>query len=178
MPLRDLVVAVLADAALLALAPVPARAQTRDPAADLLRIRQRLETPSPVRDTVETTAPPTFRTSVSEQAVDLRLFWGELDAVSPRVRPSGGPWHHEFVNMVTPDEFKGYGGIFTNGEKSALASQAMLSGLVFHYLPGAIAAAVKQARERAARTEVLLALEEFYLTHPGTRPAPAGERVP
>ena len=167
-------VAVLAGATLSA--AVAARAQAPD-AADLERIRRRLDTPSPLQDTVGT-ARPTFRTSVTEERIDLRPFWGEPDAVSPNVRPSGGPWHYEFVNMVTPDEFKGYGAIFSNGEKAGLATQGLLSALAFKYLPGAIAGAIRQARERAAAREVQLALEEFYLTHPGTRPAPAPERVP
>jgi hypothetical protein len=158
------------------LAPVALRAQAQD-TADLERIRRRLDLPSPLRETVET-ARPTFRTSITEERIDIRQFWGEPDAVSPWVRPSGGLWQHEFVNMVTPDEFKGYGGIFTNGQKAGLATQGLLSALVFQYLPRAIADAVRQARERAAKQEVRLALEEFYLTHPGTRPAPAAERVP
>jgi hypothetical protein len=173
MHVRARAVALLAGAVLLA--PAVTRAQGPD-AADLERIRQRLDVPSPLRDTVG--AAPTFRTSVTEPRIDIQQFWGELDAVSPWVRPSGGPWHHEFVNMVTPDAFKGYGAIFTNGEKAGLAVQGMLSALAFKYLPGAIAGAVKQTRERAAKREVEQALEEFYVTHPGTRPAPDAERLP
>jgi len=161
-----------------ALAPVPDGAEAPGPAADLDRIRQRLESPSALRDTVETTDPPTFRTSVSEDAVDIRRFWGQPDAVSPIVRPNGGPWHHEYLDMVTPDEFKGYGGIFTNGEKATLASQAMVSALLFQYLPAAIGSAVTHMRERAAKQEVQLALEEFYEAHPGTRPAAASVATP
>jgi hypothetical protein len=173
MRVRARAVAVLGGALLLA--PLASRAQTTD-AASLERIRQRLDLPSPLRDTVGTV--PTFRTSVTEARIDIRQFWGQPDAVSPWVRPSGGPWHYEFVNMVTPDEFKGYGGIFTNGEKAGLAAQGMLSALVFKYLPGAIAGAIKETRERAAKREVQAALEEFYVTHPGTRPAPPAERLP
>jgi hypothetical protein len=167
---------VLAGAALLA--PVPARAQTPVPVTNVDHVRQQLDTPSPLRDTVEMTPPPTFRVSVSEDRVDISRFWGAPDAVSPMVRPSGGPWHHEYVNMVTPDEFKGYGAIFTNGEKAALASQAMMSALMFQYLPNAIAKAVTATRERAARTEVRLALEEFYAVHPEARPAAAAATPP
>jgi hypothetical protein len=164
---------VLAGAVLLA--PAAARAQAGD--ADVQRIRQRLDVPSPLRDSVES-ARPTFRISVTEARIDIQPFWGELDAVSPWVRPSGGAWHHEFTNMATPDAFKGYGGIFTNGEKAGLAVQGMLSALAFEYLPGAIAEAVRQTRERAAKREVQAALEDFYVTHPGTRPAPTAERLP
>jgi len=107
MRLGDLSAAVFAGATLMA--PIQARAQAREANPDVDRIRQLLDTPTPLRDAVETT-PPTFRASVTEERVDISRFWGEPDAVSPTVRPSGGPWHHEFVNMVTPDEFKGYGG--------------------------------------------------------------------
>jgi len=168
MRLGDLTAAVFAGATLIA--PVPARAQAPDTNPDLDHIRLLLDTPSPLRSAVETT-PPTFRASVTEDRVDIGQFWGERDAVSPLVRPSGGPWHHEFVNMVTPDEFKGYGGIFTNGEKAALATQAMGSALLFEYLPRAISGAVTETRQRAARREVRSALEEFYQTHPWTRPS-------
>jgi hypothetical protein len=171
MRLGDLSAAVFAGATLMA--PIAARAQAPEANPDLDRIRQLLDTPTPLRDTVETT-PPTFRASVTEDRVDISRFWGEPDAVSATVRPSGGPWHHEFVNMVTPDEFKGYGGIFTNGEKAALATQAMGSALLFEYLPRAISGAITETRQRAARREVRSALEEFYQAHPGTRPsAPA-----
>jgi hypothetical protein len=160
------------------LASRPAHAQVPETAADLERIRQRLDASSPLRDTVDTSAQPTFRISISEEAVDIRRFWGEPDAVSSRVRPSGGPWHHEFKDMVTPDAFKGYGAIFTNSEKASIAGQQLASALVFKYLPGAIAAAVRTTRERAAKQEVQAALEEFYVTHPGTRPATADARLP
>jgi hypothetical protein len=170
--------AVLVLAGVTVLAPVPVRAQAPAAATDLDRIRQRLESPSALRDRIEIADTPTFRVSVSEDAVDIRRFWGEPDAVSPTVRPSGGPWHHEFVDMVTPDEFKGYGAIFTNSEKAALASQAMASALLFQYLPGAISSAVTHLRERAAKQEVQLALEEFYDAHPGTRPTAAGNATP
>jgi hypothetical protein len=170
MRLGDLSAAVFAGAALLA--PLAAGAQTPEATVDLERIRQELDAPSPLRDTVATT-PATFRTSVTEDRIDIGRFWGEPDARSPWVRPSGGPWHHEFVNMVTPDEFKGYGAIFTNGQKAGLATQGMMSGLAFRYVPAAIAKAVSRTRTRAATREVELALEEFYATHPGTRPPAA-----
>ena len=162
-----------------AVAPAAGGAAAQAPVdpADLERITRSLETPTPLRDAV-VEAPPTFRVSVSQEGVDMRRFWGEPDAVAGWVHPSGGPWHHEFVNMVTPDAFKGYGAIFTNGEKAALASQAMMSALMFQYLPNAIAKAVTATRERAARTEVRLALEEFYAVHPEARPAAAAATPP
>ena len=158
---------VLAGAALLA--PVPARAQTPVPVTNVDHVRQQLDTPSPLRDTVEMTPPPTFRVSVSEDRVDISRFWGAPDAVSPMVRPSGGPWHHEYVNMVTPDEFKGYGAIFTNSEKAVIARQQVLTALAWQYLPVAITKTKKALAERAAKAEVQRELEAFYTLHPEAR---------
>ena len=163
---------VLAGAALLA--PVPARAQTPVPVTNVDHVRQQLDTPSPLRDTVEMTPPPTFRVSVSEDRVDISRFWGAPDAVSPMVRPSGGPWHHEYVNMVTPDEFKGYGAIFTNGEKMQLAATSLAFAGAMQLLTAGIGKAKEALDDRAkrkARIEVQSALEEFYQLHPEVRPA-------
>src|SRR5689334_5653280 len=99
-----------------ATSPVPEAATAPAPPSvagspGLDRIKRALGTETPLRDAAEqapTTA--TFRTSITER-VDIWKFWGDPDAVAAYVRPSGGTWHNEFLNMVTPDEFKGYGGI-------------------------------------------------------------------
>jgi hypothetical protein len=154
-----------------AVAPAAGATAAQAPAdpAELERIKRSLETPTPLRDAV-VEAPPTFRVSVSQEGVDIRRFWGEPDAVAGWVHPSGGPWHHEFVNMVTPDEFKGYGAIFTNSEKALIARQQMVSALVFKYLPVAIARTKKALTERAAKAEVQRDLAAFYALHPEGRP--------
>ncbi len=153
-----------------AVAPAAGGAAAQAPAdpADLERITRSLETPTPLRDAV-VEAPPTFRVSVSQEGVDIRRFWGEPDAVAGWVHPSGGPWHHEFVNMVTPDEFKGYGAIFTNSEKAAIARQQMMTALAWQYLPVAIAKTKKALAERAAKAEVQRELAAFYTLHPEAR---------
>ena len=71
--------------------------------------------------------------------------------------------------MVTPDEFKGYGAIFTNSEKAVLARQQMLTALAWKYLPVAIAKARKALTERAAKAEVQRELAAFYTLHPEAR---------
>ena len=153
-----------------AVAPAAGRAAAQAPVdpADLERITRSLETPTPLRDAV-VEAPPTFRVSVSQEGVDMRRFWGEPDAVAGWVHPSGGPWHHEFVNMVTPDEFKGYGAIFTNSEKAVIARQQVLTALAWQYLPVAITKTKKALAERAAKAEVQRELEAFYTLHPEAR---------
>jgi arginine exporter protein ArgO len=74
---------------------------------------------------------------------------------------------------VTPDEFKGYGGVFTNAEKLQLAA----TSLAFAGAMQLIGAGVRQAKsalddraKRKAKEEVQSELEEFYRLHPEARP--------
>jgi hypothetical protein len=150
-------------------APAPAAAPTSE--VDLARIRRGLGTDTPLRDAALGPA-PTFRVSVSEK-VDIWKFWGDPAEVSAMVRPNGGTWHQEFQNMVTPDEFKGYGGILSNGEKLQLAA----TSLAFAGAMKLLGVGVRQAREaldnraqRKAKEEVQQELEEFYRLHPEARP--------
>jgi hypothetical protein len=79
--------------------------------------------------------------------------------------------------MVTPDEFKGYGGILTNGEKVQLAA----TSLAFASAMKLVGIGVQQAKDalhdrtvRKAKEEVQQELEAFYQLHPEARPgAPA-----
>jgi hypothetical protein len=139
--------------------------------ADIRRIKRRLTTGTPLLDSALTR--PTFRTSVTER-VDIWRFWGEPDEVAAYVRPRGGSWHHEFQDMVTPDAYKGYGGILGNGEKLQLAA----TSLAFAGAMKLLGIGVQQAKEalhnrtvRKAREEVQRELEAFYLLHPEARPA-------
>jgi hypothetical protein len=129
-----------------------------------------LAAPTTVRDAAESTPVPTFRVSVS-QKVDIWKYWGDPADVSAMVRPNGGTWHHEFQNMVTPDEFKGYGGILTNGEKLQLAA----SSLAFAGAMQLLGAGVRSAKEalanraqRKAKEEVQRELAEFCAANPGS----------
>ncbi|HEY8548702.1 MAG TPA: hypothetical protein VIL35_01995 [Vicinamibacterales bacterium] len=157
--------------------PQPETAPPPQPVADLGRIRRRLESPSPIRDSTAVSASEaTFRVSVDERAFDLRRLFGEPEtAVAPYVRPPvGGWWHHEFLQMVTPDEFRGFGGILTNGERAQLfLSQLAFAGVLdlFHRgIARARTAADERERQRA-REEVRQALEEFYRYYPEARPS-------
>jgi hypothetical protein len=161
----------------------PARAP--DPTApgtaptDLARIKRRLESDTPLLDSALTR--PTFRASITGK-VDIWRFWGEPDAVASFVQPRGGSWHHEFQDMVTPDEFKGYGGILGNGEKLQLAATSLAFAGAMKLL-GMGVQQVRQAQHdrsvRKAREEVQRELEAFYQLHPEARPAaPAGTAAP
>jgi hypothetical protein len=142
--------------------------------ADIDRIKRRLGAETPLRDAALTR--PTFRTSVTERAdrFDIWKFWGEPDEVAAYVRPKGGSWHHEFQDMVTPDAYKGYGGILGNGEKLQLAA----TSLAFAGAMKLLGIGVQQAKGamhnrtvRKAKEEVQRELEAFYQLHPEARPA-------
>jgi hypothetical protein len=164
--------------------PAAKPSQTDDSAdAELARIKRGLASPTTVRDAALKAPAATFRISVTEH-VDIWKFWGDdRTAVAASVRPSGGTWHQEFQNMVTPDEFKGYGGVFTNAEKLQLAA----TSLAFAGAMQLIGAGVRQAKEalddrakRKAKEEVQSELEEFYQLHPEARPpaTPLAPSVP
>jgi hypothetical protein len=153
-------------------APPPADPAPVD-AAELVRLKRKLATPTPLFDAAVHAPVPTFRISVSEK-VDIWKYWGDPEAVSAYVRPSGGTWHHEFQNMVTPDEFKGYGGVLGNGEKLQLAA----TSLAFAGAMQLLGAGVRQAKEalanrakRRAKEEVDRELAAFCAANPGACPA-------
>lgn len=159
------------------LCPLAAHAQTpSEPppppeAADLARIKQRLEAPTAIRDAVEhTPVMPTFRTSVTER-IDIWKFWGDPDAVAAEVRPRSGSWHNEFQNMVTPDEVKNYGASISNAATAQMVATSMAFALGMNYLTKAISGAIDGRGERKAKAEVQRELEAFYQLHPEARPA-------
>jgi hypothetical protein len=139
--------------------------------AELEHIKRSLETATPLRDAV-VEAPPTFRVSVSQEGVDIRTFWGEPDAVGAGVHAPGGPWHHEFHNMVVPDEFRGWGytNILDNGEMANVAANSMALMLAMKYVPAAIGAVRKGHNRRMAKEDVRRELATFYALHPEARP--------
>jgi hypothetical protein len=138
-----------------------------DPSA-LARIKRSLEAPTPLRDTV-VDAPPTFRVSVSQKGI---VIWGEPDAVGAGVHAPGGPWHHEFQNMVVPDEFRGWGytNVLNNGEMANVAANSMALMLAMKYVPAAIRAVRTRHNRRMAKEEARRELATFYALHPETRP--------
>jgi hypothetical protein len=143
-------------------------------AADLARIKRQLASETPLVEAALNAPAPTFRVSVSEK-IDIWKYWGEDPAaVAAYVRPSGGSWHHEFQDMVTPDEFKGYGGVLGNGEKLQLAA----TSLAFAGAMKLLGAGINQAKqalatraERKAREEVAQELAAFCAATPGACPA-------
>jgi hypothetical protein len=160
-------------------APAPATAtptgEVAPPPLDadaLARIKRRLSTGTPLVEAALDAPAPTFRTSVSEK-IDIWKYWGDPAAVAAYVRPNGGTWHHEFQDMVTPDEFKGYGSILGNGEKLQLAA----TSLAFAGAMKLLGAGISQAKDamatrarRKAKEEVAQELAAFCAANPGACP--------
>ncbi len=157
-------------------APPAAQSPADAPAADVTRIKRRLDSATPILDAIATTGPaPTFRTSVTER-IDIWKFWGDPEDVAAFVRPRGSTWHNEFQAMVTPDVLKNGGAGLGNGERLQLAA----TGLAFAGAMKLLGMGVRQAKEarhtrtvREAKDEVQRELEAFYLLHPEARPAAA-----
>lgn len=88
--------------------PAPAQAAEPAPAVSLERIRRGLEGP-PATVTVPSSDPnlhPIFRLEIRERPLPYEHLW-QGDYASAHVRPFRGLTHHEFVEQVTPDIFRG-----------------------------------------------------------------------
>ena len=169
MGLRGLPASVILAGALVG--PGAAAGQSAPPAdaADLARIKDRLETPTPLRDAAgQVQVTPTFRTSVT-QHVDIWKFWGEPDEVAAYVRPRGGTWHQEFQAMVTPEEFRNGAGL-GSGEQLQLAATGLAFASAMRLLGIGVQQLKQAAHERAerkAKEEVQCELAEFCAATPG-----------
>jgi hypothetical protein len=173
--------AALAQSGGAAPAPNPSAAASSEPdpagVSDLTRVRRGLEAPSVIRDAVTTPDPAnaTFRTRVDGRYFDIWGFWGEPDtAVSPAVRPwVGGNWHHEFQDMVTPDEFKAFGMLGTSERLQLAATQVAFAAAMALAKAGfgQIREAARERERARAKEEVRAALEAFFREHPEARPA-------
>jgi hypothetical protein len=149
--------------------PPPAPPVPDASSSELARIKRRLHTETPIRDTAEQMpVTPTFRTSVT-QRIDIWKFWGEPDEVAAYVRPRGGTWHQEFQAMVTPEEFRNGAGL-GSGEQLQLAA----TGLAFAGAMKLLTMGVQQVKQaahdrttRKAKEEVQRELAEFCAATPG-----------
>jgi hypothetical protein len=74
--------------------------------------------------------------------------------------PYGGLTHHEFLNMVTPNEFKGYS-IFTNKEGMMVAATSLAMQWALMKAIDKLKDAQTERAKEAARREVLEAMNEL-----------------
>ena len=131
--------------------------ESRDPAlpVDLDKIQQALSRPPAITTKSDR---PVFRVEVFAPRPTIEMILGP-DYLRGAV-PYGGMTHNEFLNMVTPVEYRGYS-MFTNGEGIAIAATSIA-------LQWAVMKAVdkfKEARDaraqEAARREVIEAMNEL-----------------
>ena len=122
---------------------------------DLDKIQQALSRPPAISTTSDR---PVFRVEVFAPKPTIEMILGP-DYLKGAV-PYGGMTHNEFLNMVTPVEYRGYS-MFTNGEGLAIAATSLA-------LQWAVMKAVdkfKEARDaraqEAARREVIEAMNEL-----------------
>jgi hypothetical protein len=86
----------------------PAQAPEPAPAVSLERIRRGLESP-PATVTVRSSdpnLPPIFRLDVRERPLPYEHLW-QGDYASTHIRTFRGLVHHEFLEQVTPEIFRG-----------------------------------------------------------------------
>lgn len=122
---------------------------------DLERIQQALSRPPAISTKSDR---PVFRVEVFAPRPTIEMILGPDYLKGPV--PYGGITHNEFLNMVTPVEYRGYS-MFTNKEGIAIAATSLA-------LQWALMKAVdkfKEARDaraqEAARREVLEAMNEL-----------------
>jgi hypothetical protein len=120
-------------------------------AATMQRIRWELaESPAIVVSSPTPREGLVFRTTVYGRKPD-RPVWEELSAVPAYVRPPFPSYHFEFLEQVTPEEFRG-GTIYPVG----IPIGSLIELLVKH-----IKVADRKRRETRAAKEVRRALEQF-----------------
>jgi hypothetical protein len=117
----------------------------------LQRIRKALEQPAPP----SLVAPalvregPVFRARI--EAFDLGPAWKDRSVVPPYVRTWFRPYHHEFLERVTPEEFRG----------ATLAPYGIAFDQLAGYLVKEIKAARRASQEKRARDVVARELAIF-----------------
>lgn len=74
--------------------------------------------------------------------------------------PYGGITHHEFLNMVTPDEYKGYS-IFSNKEGLTIAATSLALQWALMKAIDKLKEAQSERAKEAARKEVLDAMNQL-----------------
>ena len=128
--------------------PVPAGAGD---AAQLERIRRALaEAPATVVPVPTPAEGPVFRMTVHGWKADTPL-WDNWSAVPSNSRPWFRGYHHEFLEQVTPEEFR----------SATLYPTGIPVVPIIEFLARRINAANRKRQESNAKDEVRQALEEF-----------------
>ena len=124
----------------------------------LSRIQRALSGPSAIKllEPRMRNGRPVYRVDVEGEKIDIRTLLGK-DALRGPV-PYGGMTHQEFLDMVTPDDVRGYAA-FSNAQGITVAATSIaLQWAVLKAID--VLKKAKDAREQeAARKEVEVALE-------------------
>ena len=135
--------------------PGAVQAEPVDLPVDVDKIQRALSRPAALKTT---TTRPVFRVEVFARKPTVADILGPDYLIGPV--PYGGMTHQEFLNMVTPTEYRGYS-MFTNKEGMMVAA----SSLVLQWALMKAVDKLKDARDErakeAARREVLAAMNEL-----------------
>lgn len=135
-------------------APSPAAVDTVSWPVSLERIQEAISRPPAIKTTA---GRPTFRVEIIAKKPTIEDILGEGYLVGPTPGPMT---HQEFLNFVTPNEFRGMG-VFTGGEALTVAATSIgLQWALSKAIDKLKDAKTERAKE-AARREVLEAMNEL-----------------
>lgn len=135
--------------------------QPAQPSAELpvslKRIRRALSQPSPIRLEPQTrNGRQVYRVDVEGERIDIARLLGRESLRAPA--PYGGMTHQEFLDLVTPNDVRGYAA-FSNGQGMMVAATSIaLQWAVLKALDSLKSAKDERAKDKAQR-EVEEALE-------------------
>jgi hypothetical protein len=121
-------------------------------------IQRALNRPPAIRISEQRTI---FRVEVFGNKPTIEEILGRDYLKGPTPAPAGGMTHQEFLNLVTPEEFRGYAS-YTNKEGLQIAATSFATAIAMQAVQSAwkrLQAARKEQEREAARREVEQALE-------------------
>ena len=139
-------------------APAQSTGSTTDLPVSLKRIQRALSSPSPLKLVQTTTRDgrQIFRVDIEGEKIDIQELIGRDSLRAPA--SYGGMTHQEFLDLVTPDDVKGYAA-FSNGQGMVVAATSIaLQWAALKAIDKFKEAKDSRAKE-AARKEVEEALE-------------------
>jgi hypothetical protein len=136
--------------------PVPApSSEAPTLPVDLDKIQEALSRPQAIRTTSDR---PVFRIEVFAPKPTIEMILGPDYLKGPV--PYGGMTHSEFLNMVTPVEYRGYS-MFTNKEGIAIAATSLALQWAMMKAIDKLRDARNERAKEAARREVIEAMNEL-----------------
>jgi hypothetical protein len=140
-------------------APVPVEAPQAQTdlslPVDLDKIQEALSRPQAIRTTTDR---PVFRVEIFAPKPTIEAILGPDYLRGPV--PYGGMTHSEFLNMVTPVEYRGYS-MFTNKEGIAIAATSLALQWALMKAVDKLRDAQNERAKEAARREVIEAMNEL-----------------